>query len=87
MLYTQREGIFESLQYYQADVARQHEAFYAPDYVPDAADHIGMAQTTIDRFEQINFDVVAPILHGSRISSRCFMNTATRMILECPVLP
>jgi hypothetical protein len=39
------------------------------DYDPNTTDHIGMAQTTIDRLEQISFDVVAPILYGTRLSS------------------
>jgi hypothetical protein len=82
-LCTRREGIFASPKYNQADVARQHEAFYAPDYDHNtAAHHIGVAQTTIDRLEQISFDVAAPILLGSRIALRYFMKTVTAYFLN-----
>ena len=86
--YTQSEGIFKSPHYVHEIAARQHAVFYDLDYLPDSsADHLGMDQTTIEPQEQIPFDVVAPILYGTRIASRYFISTVTRMISECAVLP
>ena len=87
--YNQRAGMLASPKYDQVEVARQHDAFYAPEYVPDPpADHIRVERTTIDRLEQTSFDfvTVAPICYDSRVSSHCFFNCVTSMISECAVL-
>jgi hypothetical protein len=85
--YAQSEGMFKSPHYEHAMATRQNAAFYDLDYVPDSsADHLSMDQTTIEQPEQIYFDVVAPILYGTRIASHYFVNTVTRMISECAVL-
>ena len=68
-------------------MVQQHDAFYALESVPDPlADHIRGDKTTIDRLEQISFYVVAITLYGTRISSRYFIDSVTRMISECAVL-
>ena len=86
--YTQREVIFKCPKFDHAEVVRQHDAFYALEFVPEPpADHIRVDKTTIDLLDQISFDGVAPILYSTRISSRYFIDSVTHMISECAVLP
>ncbi len=68
-LYNQRNGMFASPKYDQAELAREHEAICAPDYFPKLpVDHIRSGETLIDRLKRNTFDVLGPVCYGSRVS-------------------